>query len=393
MTNTLGVYNPIFFAQEALIQLEKALGMASRVHRGYDEERRQFEKGQTIQIRRPSTFTAQDAPSSAQDLNTETVEINLANWKEVKFKLSDKEYAYTGQRIIDDHIRPAAYAMADAIDQSLVQQGRKVGHLLAAAGNPVVASDLTKVRRRMQENAVPMDPSMMHFMVDPTTEEDLLNLAAFVQHQGAGEAGVQTQRTGFIGQKYGYEFFVNQNVEDITPGAVTAGTPLINQNVSPTGYPIGTTTINLDAVTLTGTLKVGDVLQFASHSQKYAVTTDVTASGNAFTGVGIYPPLKAAVADNSAVTVTQIGSAFTRNNIAFHRNAFAIAMAPLPDLKNFGGLGAAVASIQDPKTSLALRSRIYYVGNSSEIHVAIDALWGVQTLDPNLAVRLASNPS
>ena len=77
MSNTLGVYNPIFYAQEALILLEKALGMAGRVHRGYDEERRTFLKGETINIRKPSTFTAQNAPSSAQDLDTGTVSLVL----------------------------------------------------------------------------------------------------------------------------------------------------------------------------------------------------------------------------------------------------------------------------------------------------------------------------
>ncbi len=30
MANTLGYYNPVFYAQEALIHLEKALGMAGR---------------------------------------------------------------------------------------------------------------------------------------------------------------------------------------------------------------------------------------------------------------------------------------------------------------------------------------------------------------------------
>ena len=33
MANTLGNYNPIFYANEALIYLKHALGMANRVHR------------------------------------------------------------------------------------------------------------------------------------------------------------------------------------------------------------------------------------------------------------------------------------------------------------------------------------------------------------------------
>ena len=77
MPNTLGVYNPVFFAQEALRQLEAVMGLANRVYMGYDEERRSFGLGETINIRRPSTFIAQNAPSAAQDVNTETVAVTL----------------------------------------------------------------------------------------------------------------------------------------------------------------------------------------------------------------------------------------------------------------------------------------------------------------------------
>ena len=56
MSNTLGNYDPIFYAQEALIALNKALGMAGRVHRGYDPNPQQ--KGSVINITRPSVFEA-----------------------------------------------------------------------------------------------------------------------------------------------------------------------------------------------------------------------------------------------------------------------------------------------------------------------------------------------
>ena len=66
MSNTLSVYDPLFYAQEALIQLEKALGMAGRVYRGYDKNPQQ--KGSVISITKPGTFTALAAPQAAQDL-------------------------------------------------------------------------------------------------------------------------------------------------------------------------------------------------------------------------------------------------------------------------------------------------------------------------------------
>ena len=67
-TNTLGIYDPIFYAQEALVQLEKALGLAGRVHRGYDSTPQQL--GSTIQIRRPGIFTATAMPDTGEYAGT-----------------------------------------------------------------------------------------------------------------------------------------------------------------------------------------------------------------------------------------------------------------------------------------------------------------------------------
>jgi len=84
-SSTLGVYNPIFYAQEALIHLEEALGMANRLHRGFDAERRSFGKGDTINIRKPQKLTAGNAPETQLGVETETTTVTLDQWKEVKF--------------------------------------------------------------------------------------------------------------------------------------------------------------------------------------------------------------------------------------------------------------------------------------------------------------------
>src|SRR5688572_1053731 len=106
MPNVLSVYDPLFYASEAIMWLHNALGMAGRVHRGYDKTAQQ--KGSVISIRKPSTFTAQDAPSNAQDIVASEVQIPLSFWREVKFKLTDKELSATQETIIEEHIQPAA---------------------------------------------------------------------------------------------------------------------------------------------------------------------------------------------------------------------------------------------------------------------------------------------
>lgn len=380
MANTLGNYNPIFYAQEALIHLENALGMASRVHLGFDEERRSRNEGDTISIRKPSTFAVNDAPSSAQDLATETLDIKLDQWKEVKFKLTDQELAYTQERIIRDHIRPAAYALANYIDQRIALLMLDVPWIEAATA-PAAVADITKVRQNMFDRGVPLiGPMFNHLLLDGALEAEFLNLQAFSQQQGAGGAGVETQRSGSLGVKYGFETFANQNVQSVSAHTLntTAGITVSGAHAK------GVETVTITAGTLTGDLKKGNVISFAGDTQKYAVTADATAAGNAI-NVPIAPKLAVALSGGEAVTVED-GTAHTAPG-AFHRNAFALAMAPLPD-ELPRRLGAQVASVMHPRSGVALRSRLYYVGNSSEVHVALDVLFGTKTLDPNLACRL-----
>lgn len=379
MPNVLGYYNPVFYANEALIQLEKALGMAGRVFRGYELERNSFARGDTINIRRPSTFTAANAPSTAADLSPDSVQITLANWKEVKFKLNDKELAFTGKRIIDEHIRPAAVALADDIDIALSALYADIPHANNVADTAGVA-DITTARKTLFNNKVPL--SNLHFMIDGGLEEALLVLQAFSQQQGAGDMGVSTQMRGTLGPKFGFEIFANQNVQTHTAGsmAATAGA-LTNGAVAK-----GDTVINIDdATALTGTINKGDIITVGT--EKYAVTANTTASGNA-AAIPVSPPARSAIADGTSVTFDQ-ESTKTQQNLAFHRNAFAAVMAPLPD--HASDIGVRVATVSDPTTGLSLRSRVYYVGDSSELHVALDVLYGVKTLDPDMAVRARNN--
>jgi len=383
VANTLGYYNPEFYAQEALIQLEKALGMAARVHRGYDEERRSFGRGEYVNIRKPSNFTAQDAPSTAQDLDTETVQIQLAYWREVKFKLTDKELAFTSERIVDEHIRPAAYALADDVDQKLSLLYKDVPWFHDEAGSGLAVGDITGVRRVLFDNNVPVfDVGRLHLMVDGKSESELLALSAFAQQQGAGDAGVNTQMRGSLGMKYGLEVFANQNVQTHVPGVSADAAGTLGGDADP-----GDTTVNLANFETSGTFKKGDILVITGDTQKYVITADGSFSSGANAAVPVYPAIKTGASSGAVVTLDVEGTK-TTINLAFHRNAFALVMAPLSEMGD--GRGAQIASVTDPTTGLSLRSRIFYVGDTSTVYVARDVLYGVETLDGNLAARLRS---
>ncbi len=375
MPNELSVYDPLFYAQEAIIQLEKNLGMANRVHRGYDKATQQ--KGSIISISRPSTFTALAAPQTAQDLEAGEVQITLDQWYEVKFKLTDKELTYTTEKIISDHIRPAAYAIADKIDSQLVALYKDIPWS-NTNGSPLAVADFTANRKILNVNAAPNDSR--HLMLSPTQEEEALNLSAFTQHQGAGDTGTQSQMRGTLGMKFGYEVFMNQNVPSHTTGVSADATGALTSAGTK-----GDTAISFDGVTAAGTFKAGDSFVIAGNTQRYVFTADKTASGGAVTDATIFPALVQDYDNLAVVTITLLAG---EQGMGFHRNAFALAMAPLSEAG--GRLGAQIATVTDPVTNLSLRSRLFYDGDTSSVFVSIDALWGVKTLDPNLACRLVN---
>jgi len=381
MANTLGVYNPIFYAQEALKHLHLNLGMAGRVHRGYEQERRTYGKGDTISIRRPSTFAAADAPATAADLTTESVDITLNKWREVKFKLTDKELASTTEQIIAEHIEPAAYELARDLDVNMVSLYKDVGAGVAynTAANKA-ATNCAGVRKLLVDAGVPMgDLRKLHLMVDTTVEQDFLLDTAFALQSGAGDEGTAVQRTGSLGMKYGFNVFANQNTPSHTGGTGAALSGAVNGATAK-----GATTVAIDGLTNGETFLAGDTFTIAGDSQTYALTADATVATGAISA-SISPPLQAAAADNAVVTFNATDD-YSGVNLAWHQNAFALVLAPLPEMGN--ELGAKVASVTDPVTRLSLRSRVYYVGNSSEVHVALDILYGYKTLDSRFAARL-----
>jgi hypothetical protein len=378
-TNTLGNYNETFFAQEALIQLEKSLGMASRVFRGYNADPQT--KGTTISIRRPAYFTATAAPATQMDLPTESVNITLNKWYEVKFGLTDKDLALSSDRIISDHIRPAAVAIADQVDKDLNALYVDIPWYSTLTSTPVIA-DIANVWKVMFDNKVPMNDGNLNFEIGGTAQ------VAFMSALSAAAMVTQdtTLRNGSLGRLYSFDMFANQNVPSHTSGVAADAIGAVDFGSGSTAvYAAGLSAMHIDSITSGATLLKGDSFSLDGHTQRYVLTANaVESSGDA--DIAFAPPLKDAVDENTVITfhISATGVAKVQN-LAFHRNAFALAMAPLSTLG--GQLGAKIGIASDPITNLALRSRMYYDGDNSQVIVALDALYGVKTLDCNLAVR------
>ena len=78
-----------------------------------------------------------------------------------------------------------------------------------------------------------------------------------------------------------------------------SGTVLVNGV-----HAVGDTTIDIDA--MTGTLKAGDFVKFASHNKVYMVVADATADGSNEATITIEPPLITALTNDSVVTYDNV---------------------------------------------------------------------------------------
>jgi hypothetical protein len=363
-------YDPFFYGNLALAQLNKRLGLAAFVNRQY-EGAKSGEKGSTIRVRRPGRFVAQNMPISdaqAQDISPDYMDIVLNSWMGDSFGLTDQEATYTQEQIINDHIGPLAIGLADAIDQSLVALSLESPWINAADGTTPI-NDFPNIRQILFNNLAPRVGDYS-YMLDDVLQNRYEKQAVFYQANTGVDADM-LQRDGFLGRKFGYIMFANQNKTAFVGGSATGGGTVTGVNAK------GATVLNV--ATITGTMKRGTSFSIAGFTQKYAVTADAVAG----TTLSISPPLALATAGGEAITYVQ--TAATTVAPAFHRDALALVMTKISTIGD--GLGTRMAMVSDPITGLGLRSTVYHTPGIAKTFVRFDALWGAKTLNANLLVR------
>jgi len=393
MANFTDPYNPIFYAQEALLILEDALGMTQRIHRGYDKERKSANKGDTIQIYKPGTFSTQaGGTGTAMDLNPTYIQMTLDSWREVKFGLTDQELAYTTDKIISDHISPAVYAIAHYIESQLTGLYKFVPWSYDVDTTPT-AQDIIDARKILRDNCGNLvDTDLIHFAVDSWLEAKFLGLDLFHSAAVADTDSRVSRMKGHLGVRFGVEHFVQQTLSSHTSGTVVSAETDVLGALAAAGSERDTT-INVDDFSLVETFVAGDSIVIAGNTQRYSITDDITLSAGAHAAVPIYPALVQDYVIDSVVSAETISAANFADeynySLMFHRNAFAFAMAPLPNIGD--GAGARMSVVTDPRTGLSIRSRVAYDDANAKVLVTLDVLFGVKCLDPNLALVFRRN--
>lgn len=399
---------------EAIMILDNNLGMAARVHRGHQSEYASkvngYKKGDTVSIRRPADYTVRDGRVADVQSTPEgktTIVIDKQKGVDLDFTSADMTLAVSD--FSERFIQPAMVQLANQVDSDLLALYKDVPNWVGTAGQTVNSfADFAKAPERLDENSVPTDNRSA--MLSPADHWGLVgNQTSLFQPTNSA------YREGSLGNIGGVETFMSQNVQTHTGGTRDNTTPLTKTPVS--GGVFSTTwdaskdtnymDLSTDGWDTVATIKAGDVITIEdvydvnpvtkatlAHLKMFTVVTDVTADATTTTEttIRISPPIiasgahqtcSAAAVDGKTITVIGAASTGYRQNLVFHKNAFALVAVPMERPQG------AVSVTQKTYKGLSARLILDYDWVNDTDRWRLDILYGVKTLDGRLATRLS----
>lgn len=235
------------------------------------------------------------------------------------------------------------------------------------------------------------DTDNLTVVFNPSEMAQIRRIPNILQAQQAGTS--QAMRTANVGNILGFEVLSSQQIQNATlaSAAVTASPAAVN-NAS--GYDINTVTMNIDGVG-TGTIPAGTTFSITGMVNDegalrgFSVVADALIAANAAT-ITFTPPLPAAVVDNAVITFKEHSAAGSMN-LAFHRDAIALAIQGMADF--MPGTGVAVQDIKDETTGLqvqlAIQSQLLgAAGSAYSTAIAVSVIIGGGVVMPELAVKI-----
>lgn len=410
MSNT--ILNPTIIAKTAVRLLENELSMGSSIYRGYEEEFAKnyngYKVGASISIRKPAQFTVRSGTTMAvQDVVEGTTTISVDTVKGVDFEFTSTDLTLKIDQLAERVIRPAMIRLANEIDYDLLSLFKDVPLWVGTPGSAMNGfASISRITQRMTQGAVPEDDR--HAILSPSDYWGLVNNLTGLYIGQAGSA----YASGKMPKIAGLSLVDSPNVNSLTTGTRTNGT--VNgagQQVTYSGAQANsyTQTLNVTGLGAAGTVKAGEVFTIAnvfainpvtkrrvdgSPLQQFVVTADATADGAGAAALTISMPiitsgafqtveLASGTALPSGGTVTWVGSASTAyaQNLAFHRNAFAMVAVPMERPPG------AVDVARESYKGLNVRVIPVYDGINDKSAWRLDVLYGKKTIDPRLAVR------
>ena len=400
-------------AKEALMHLDNNLVFAKQVYRGYENEFSKkvngYEVGETISIRRPTDFTVRtNATMATQDVTEGKVALTVNQRRGVDFEFTSQDLTLRIGELGERVIKPAMIQLANSVDTFLAGMYASVPNWVGTSTKKIGSyADFTKAPERMDELAVPQDTRAA--VLSPSDHWALLGsqTGLFIQDAAKG-----AYRKGSLGEIGGVDTFMSQNVLTHTAGTRTNGTigalitaatvtylsvkDSMTQVVALSGLGNAKTVNKGDVFTIADVYAVNPVTKARlPFLKQFVAMEDKTADGSGNTNLTIYPAMiwsgafqnvavTTGVTDLNTKVVTWFSAAGAqdRQNLVFHKNAFALVMVPLVKPP-----GAVDVSRQSYKGT-SVRVIPVYDGTNDVSKWRLDILFGGAAIDPRLATRI-----
>lgn len=401
-------------AKAAVAILDNELVMAKKVFRGYEEDYKMkpngYEVGETISIRKPTDYTVRDgAVANAQDSVEGKTSITIDKRKGVDFKFTSQELTLDIKELSERCIKPAMVQLANQMDVDLHGLYKDVPNWVGTPGQTINSfADFAKGPERLDEYAVPQDNRCA--VLSPADHWGLVGSQTALFTDTIVKPAYRKGTVGMIGN---VDTYMTQNVATHTNG-VWAGTTIAVDG-SVTASTISYSSVkdtNQQTITFNGftaaspALQVGDVFTIEdvyavnpvtkarlAFLKEFTVVSTANASGNqvdvTFSPAMIWNGAQQTISTDetdlvgNAITVVGSDSTGYRQNMVFHKNAFALVSVPL-----ISPPGAVDVGRQTYKGT-SVRVIPVYDGISDESMWRLDVLYGVKAVDPRLAVRLS----
>jgi hypothetical protein len=398
-------------AKASLAILDNELDVLGTFYRAiepeFDKRVNGYEVGSTVDIRRPADFTVRNTiTASPQAVIEGKVPLTVDQVRGVDFQLTSQDLTLSIKDVGERILKPAVINIVNEVARDCMAVMYQGAYNFVGTPGAAVNSfaKFAAAPQRMDEMAIPND--MRYAALNPS---DFWALSGSQTNLYAPQLVTSAYRDGSVGRLGGVETLMTQVMPTHTVGVAT-GTPLVNgaaQNVTyDTARNSWTQTLVTDGWTnsTTNIVRAGDVFTIANvfavnpktravlpFLQQFVVTAD--ANSGASTGPatltisppiitsGPYQTVNAAPADNAAITVLGTGGSSARQNIAYHKNAFALAMVPmvLPP--------GSVDGARESKNGISIRVIPFYDGTNDRSTWRMDVLYGRRLIDPRLVTR------
>ena len=385
-------------AREAAKYLEELAPFTANINKGRQDEFGSdvsgYKKGDTVKIKIPTSGKVFDGATYAggaagTDVIEESVNLSLDTQKHIALQFGTKEKMLNITDFKERILRPQMQTLASVIEADLIAKGvLGTPHTVSMnTAGTTPSSALALARAKMNQYLTPAGDrsALITSTANVALSGEISRL--FNPTQPSSKAYLD----GYVATAYGSDLFEHQSIPTHTNG--TAKTVTI-AGAAQTGN-----VIKMAAATA-GTLAKGEVITIAGVNavhpltgqdigalQQFVVTEDVTVATTA-TNVKIYPSINA-TAPNKTVSAGPANGAVVTSvsvngvqNLAFHKDAFTAAFAPLPVIASCEGYTARLPS------GISVRVMTFGDGNNDIERTRIDVLYGFQTVRGLHAVRI-----